>query len=132
MQVQVFVYGTLKPGEANYQHYCEGKVAFHSQAYTYGNLYNLPVGYPGMIEGKNKVQGVLLTFRDSNILNSLDKLESYQENRAFHLNQYYRQLVPIFSLNDESLGKAWSYFMTPEKVKQFKGTLIDSGWWISQ
>jgi gamma-glutamylcyclotransferase (GGCT)/AIG2-like uncharacterized protein YtfP len=26
MQMKVFVYGTLKPGECNYQRYCEGKV----------------------------------------------------------------------------------------------------------
>jgi len=26
MSIRVFVYGTLKPGEVNYQRYCEGKV----------------------------------------------------------------------------------------------------------
>jgi gamma-glutamylcyclotransferase (GGCT)/AIG2-like uncharacterized protein YtfP len=130
--IRVFVYGTLKPGEANYQEYCVGKVAFHSKAYTYGYLYHLPVGYPGMTEGRNKVRGVLLTFKNPNILNSLDDLEGYQENRAFHLNEYYRQLVPIFSLNDRPLGKAWTYLMSLEKVIKFKGVSIDSGCWFSQ
>ncbi len=127
--VKVFVYGTLKPGEANYQYYCEGKARTRFQAYTRGNLYSLPVGYPAMTVGDNKVKGVLLTFANPDILNSLDELEDYQENRASELNEYYRQLIPVYSLADELLGQAWCYFMTIDRVKQYKGTAIASGWW---
>lgn len=129
--INVFVYGTLKPGEANYQSYCEGKVRAYSPAYTKGNLYSLPLGYPAMTVGKNRVKGVLLTFDCANILESLDRLETYQENRPSELNEYDRFLVPVYNLNDRPLGQAWCYFMTIEKVEQYQGTIIPSGWWES-
>lgn len=127
--VEVFVYGTLKPGEVNYQNYCGGKVIQAGPSYTWGTLYALSVGYPGMIEGRNKVMGMLLVFNDLNILNSLDRLEGYQENRATHQNEYYRKLVPVYSLENKLLGQAWSYFMNRAKVEQYSGVLIESGCW---
>lgn len=127
--INVFVYGTLKPGEANYKNYCEGRVNEAIAAYTYGNLYDLAVGYPAMIEGTGKVRGVLLIFNRPDILKNLDQLECYQEHRALELNEYYRQQVPVYSLSDKLLGKAWSYFMTKNQVKKYQGTAIASGWW---
>lgn len=127
----VFVYGTLKPGEANYQYYCGGKVKSQTPVYTLGNLYALPVGYPAMTEGENTVKGILLSFSNSSILKSLDQLEGYQEQGAFDLNEYYRQLVPIYNFDHQPRGKAWAYFMVIARVRQLQGTLITSGWWAS-
>ena len=127
--VKVFVYGTLKPGEINYQYYCDGKVQSLCRAYTWGNLYSLPVGYPAMTSGDNQAWGMLLTFANLNILDSLDKLENYQETRASELNEYYRILVPVFSCTDELLGEAWCYLMTIARVKKYNGKAISSGWW---
>jgi len=127
--LKVFVYGTLKPKKRNYQRYCNGKVQSEIPSYTRGILYSLPVGYPAMTEGENKVQGFLLTFNNSNILNSLDLLEGYQAQRDSHLNEYYRRLVAVYSPEDRYLDKAWAYFMTPAKVKQYQGTIITSGCW---
>lgn len=127
--MKVFVYGTLKPGEANYQRYCAGKVIKAIAGYTTGSLYSLPMGYPAMTEGKNKITGVLLTFANADILTSLDILEGYQEHQASELNEYYRQLVPIHSWEDKLLGTAWSYFMQESKVKRYGGVLVDSGVW---
>ena len=129
LKLKVFAYGTLKPGEANYQLYCKDKVSSQIRVYTLGDLYALPVGYPAMIEGNNKVKGVLLTFNDPNVLKSLDRLEGYQEQRAFDLNEYYRLLVPVYRLDDEPLGKAWAYFMTPARVIQLGGIKVTSGFW---
>ena len=33
---KVFVYGTLKPGEINYQRYCEGRIAKEEEAIASG------------------------------------------------------------------------------------------------
>ena len=129
--INVFVYGTLKPGEVNYQYYCKGKVQAQSQAYTRGKLYSLAVGYPAMTPGENKVHGALLTFDNFNILNSLDQLEDYQENRPAEFNEYYRILVPVYSPTDKLLGQAWCYLMSVEKIKQYNGIAIASGWWKS-
>ena len=134
--LKVFVYGTLKPGEANYQAYCSDirgdKVSSHTPGYTWGNLYDLPQGYPAMTEGKNKVQGVLLTFADSSILDDLDRLEGYQAQRASKFNLYTRQLVRVYSLEDILLADAQAYFMTVERVNHYDGTLIESGIWQSR
>ena len=127
--LKVFVYGTLKPREINYTRYCDRRVQSATPTYTKGILYSLPVGYPAMTEGENKVKGFVLTFSNSNILNSLDRLEGYQPQRASDLNEYYRRIVPVYNLDDEYIDRAWAYFMTLNKVKQYRGTIITSGWW---
>ncbi|MBE9043118.1 gamma-glutamylcyclotransferase [Pleurocapsales cyanobacterium LEGE 10410] len=128
-KLRVFVYGTLKPGEANYQRYCQNKVLSEIPAYTLGDLYALPVGYPAMTQGSDRVRGVLLTFDDPNILKSLDRLEGYRERRVADLNEYYRLLVSVYRLDRQPLGKAWAYFMTPAKVGQLGGIKVTSGFW---
>ena len=127
--LKVFVYGTLKPGEINYQRYCKGKVQSEISAIARGILYSLPVGYPAMTEGEGKVRGFILSFNNSKILDSLDRLEGYQANRESSLNEYYRRMVAIYNLEDEYLDKAWAYFMIPAKVKQYQGSIIKSGNW---
>jgi gamma-glutamylcyclotransferase (GGCT)/AIG2-like uncharacterized protein YtfP len=129
--VQVFVYGTLKPGESNYQTYCQGKTIAEIKAYTKGQLYHLSAGYPAMTVGNNQVKGYLLSFDSSNILISLDCLENYQETRYSKYNDYYRQKVPVYSLSDSSLGNAWCYLMTQNKVAEFQGQLLTTDSWYS-
>ena len=126
---KVFVYGTLKPGEANYQHYCQGMVKTQIPAYTLGNLYALPFGYPAMTVGKNQVRGVLLEFSDSQVLSSLDRLEDYQEQRASNLNEYYRSLTLVYTLDDRPIAKAWAYYMKSDRVRQYGGIEVVSGDW---
>jgi gamma-glutamylcyclotransferase (GGCT)/AIG2-like uncharacterized protein YtfP len=127
--LNVFVYGTLKPGEANYQYYCQGRIKSQLPVYTFGNLYALSVGYPAMTTGENKVKGILLTFDHPEILKSLDQLEGYQEKRAANLNEYYRQLIPLYSVDEQLVGEAWAYFMTLARVRELGGILVPSGWW---
>ena len=127
--LDVFVYGTLKPGEANYPAYCEGKVLSQIPAYTWGDLYALPVGYPAMVEGNNKVQGVLLKLNNFSILKNLDQLEGYQEHRRSNLNEYNRQLVTVYRFDDRAIAQAWAYFMTLVKVRQYQGEKVTSGNW---
>jgi gamma-glutamylcyclotransferase (GGCT)/AIG2-like uncharacterized protein YtfP len=129
--VKVFVYGTLKPGEINYDRYCVGKVVQEKPAIAYGQLYHLSLGYPGMILGGGQVQGFLLTFADSAIFDSLDELEDYNPNRPQEDNEYNRQKIEVYDLVGQSLGLAWVYFMTLEKVQDFQGVLIPSGCWSS-
>ena len=129
--LNVFVYGTLKPGEANYQHYCQGKVESHFAAYTWGNLYDLPVGYPAMTAGKNKVRGYLLVFDDLSVLDDLDRLEGYQEPES-SLNLYNRKLATVYSLENEFLATAYAYFMTQSQVNKCGGTLVESGLWLAR
>lgn len=125
----VFVYGTLKPNEANYAEYCAGKAITQQQAIAYGELFALPMGYPAMTVGKAQVHGYLLSFSDASILESLDELEDYQSDRASNENLYDRRLIEIFDLQGESLGMAWAYFMELAQITKFKGIAQPDGLW---
>ena len=127
--IDVFVYGTLKPGEANFASYCDGKINSQVLGYTWGDLYALPVGYPAMTEGKNKVWGVLLSFTDPQILENLDRLEGYQAQRAAYLNEYYRALVPVYDVGNSQIGEAWAYYMSSSRIRQHRGLRLNSGSW---
>ncbi len=129
--LNVFVYGTLKPQEANYAAYCEGKVITTIKAYTWGEIYHLrQLGYPALIKGENKVQGYLLTLADLSYLFDLDQLEGYQEKRKPDENEYNRELVEVYEVSSHKyLGKAWAYFMDLSKIQSYGGEWIASGDW---
>lgn len=130
--LRVFVYGTLKPGEINYPRYCEGKVIQYQKAIAQGQLFALPVGYPALTLGDHGVQGYLLTFAQASALTDLDRLEDYSPNRSTTENEYERQWTKIFDERNQSLGWAWAYFMTLEKVQRLGGVLLPGGCWQSQ
>ena len=125
----MFVYGTLKPGEAYYESYCAAKVIDKKKAWTRGELYALPQGYPAMTQGNNLVYGYLLSFTNSEILSSLDELEDYDPQKHVSENLYNRTQVEIFDLENNSLGFARVYFMSFVKVRQLKGTPQTDGLW---
>ena len=127
--LQVFVYGTLKPGEANYEYYCGSKVINTKKAWVRGELYGLPQGYPAMAEGNDLVYGYLLSFANPDVLNNLDQLEDYNPQKPASENLYNRKQVEIFDLKNNYLGLVWAYFMSLDKIHQFKGTLQIDGWW---
>lgn len=131
-RLRVFVYGTLKPEEANFKRYCEGKVSDITPAYTYGHLYALKVGYPGMTRGDAQVRGVLLTLADEGVLSAIDDLEDYDPNRPPEENMYQREWITIYSLAGESLGEAWGYRMEFKRVQQLGGMFLPSGNWGTQ
>ncbi|MGC1393814.1 MAG: gamma-glutamylcyclotransferase [Coleofasciculaceae cyanobacterium] len=127
--LKIFVYGTLKPGESNYQRFCAGKVVVEEKAIAYGQLFALSLGYPGMTIGKSLIQGFVLTFADAAILSILDELEDYDPNRPETENEYNRQLIETFDLSGKSLGMVWVYLMSLERVEKLGGVRIDSGCW---
>ncbi|NET56546.1 MAG: gamma-glutamylcyclotransferase [Symploca sp. SIO2E6] len=127
--LRVFVYGTLKPGEVNYNLYCAGLVVEEKRAIAYGQLFALPLGYPAMIPGESPVQGFLLTFADPAMLSALDELEDYDPYRPAAENEYNRQQIEVYDLARETPIFAWAYLMTPEQVQRFQGVPILSGCW---
>ncbi|MBO1346407.1 MAG: gamma-glutamylcyclotransferase [Hormoscilla sp. GUM202] len=130
--LKFFVYGTLKPGEVNYERYCAGKVVASQRAIAMGLLFALPMGFPAMIPGKQPVHGFLLTFNDPTILPTFDELEDYHgDDRPEGVNLYNRIQIEVFQSDGLSLGLAWAYLMTPEQVQQFGGELLPDGCWIS-
>jgi gamma-glutamylcyclotransferase (GGCT)/AIG2-like uncharacterized protein YtfP len=127
--MRVFVYGTLKPGEANYKRYCADRVVDAKRAYAFGKLFALGVGYPAMTLGNSQVHGYLLYFADSKILIQLDELEGYQPSRQIAKNLYNRHQIETYDFEGSSFGLAWVYLMTPAQVSQMGGIPLDDGWW---
>lgn len=130
--IKIFVYGTLKPGENNYECYCKDRVLKVEAATVLGQLYDLPFGYPAMTIGDSLVYGFLLSFADATILADLDELEDYSPNRSNEQNEYIRVTVEAFDLKQQSLGLVWTYLMEPERIDQFGGTLLPHGKWYSK
>ncbi|MEH2395109.1 MAG: gamma-glutamylcyclotransferase [Nostoc sp.] len=127
--MRVFVYGTLKPGEANYKRYCAGKIIDVKRAFVQGKLFALPMGYPAMTLGNTQVYGYLLSFSNPRILNELDMLENYQSTRQPSENLYNRQIIEVYQPQSLYLGWAWVYLMTLNQVNELGGFLQPYGWW---
>lgn len=135
--LRVFVYGTLKPGEANYQAYCAGRVVECVEAIAFGTLYDLPLGYPAMTVGSAPVHGYLLTFHDLTVLQELDELEDYSTTRPPEDNEYRREWIEVFENQKflqghrRTLGFAWIYLMSEALVKTLGGSILVTGCWTS-
>lgn len=127
--LKVFVYGTLKPGEVNYQRYCAGKVATATPAIARGQLFVLSLGYPAMTAGTQTVHGFLLYFDDPAILSRLDALEDFVPGRSPEQNEYQREMITVFDSEGQPLADAWTYLMHPNRVQQLGGVLISTGIW---
>lgn len=135
MTIDIFVYGTLKPGYQYYQRYCIGKTCCERAAIAHGQLYHLPTrGYPAMILGSDRVCGYLLSFNDGKILAELDDLEGYHPHHTPEQNEYERTRIEVFDAENPeiSLGFAWVYQQTLDRVRQLNGILLTSGCWVVQ
>ncbi len=130
--LKVFVYGTLKPGEDNYQEYCALKVVDAQKAFALGKLYDLPMGYPAMTMGDDQVLGFLLSFADSSILAALDELEDYHPSQPISSNLYNRKYIQIYESRELPLDWAWAYFMTQDQIHHFEGIYLANGCWSGQ
>jgi gamma-glutamylcyclotransferase (GGCT)/AIG2-like uncharacterized protein YtfP len=126
----VFVYGTLKPGAANFDRYCAGKVIVRYRGYIEGCLYDFPqLGYPGITFGHQRVEGFVLSLAEASVLLDLDALEDYDPQGRVEENIYTRYLVPTYTLDGTVGVSAWAYFMTRDRVRQLGGIPIPDGWW---
>jgi gamma-glutamylcyclotransferase (GGCT)/AIG2-like uncharacterized protein YtfP len=130
--LRVFVYGTLKPGEANYSAYCEPWITSAQEAIVLGTLYDLPLGYPALAVGQSIVYGYLLTFSAPSVLLRLDELESYDPGQPDEVNEYSRSLIAVLGLDHQPIGQAWVYRMQAERIYALGGVLIPEGRWSGQ
>lgn len=128
--LKVFVYGTLKPGERNYQYYCADKVVEVQEAIAYGKLFALPMGYPAAIFPESYlVRGYVLSFFDFTVLAALDELEDYHPDRLASQNNYQRHQVEVYNSKLEPLAKVWTYSMSQQKIAAYGGVFLKNGWW---
>lgn len=130
---KVFVYGTLKPGGHYWPEFCEGKLAAEPRAAKVrGELYDLHVGYPGLLlKGDSWVWGYVLNFARKADFLRLDHLEGYVPGRPEAENEYKRLRVACFTPEGEALGEVWAYEMTAATMSRHRGTRIESGDWLN-
>lgn len=129
MDLALFVYGSLMPGAANWQRYCEHRVAELHPARARGRLYQLSDGYLAMAQPETAgakretlpwVRGWLLVLRSEAALQDIDRLEDFDPARPLEENVYLRTRIECFAdgaaANPASLGEAWVYTMTAARL----------------
>ena len=160
LQLPFFFYGTLRPGERNYNHLLQGhtlreeagwwlegaQLYLHaSGSYTHlkgeGAGYQPQGAYPYLresIEGTSRVAGDLIEIRPEHyekLLVELDWLEGYSEEVAPEetnsRNEYLRVVREIKHLSGAST-QAWVYLGTPQAFARQAAHLtpLVSGDWL--
>jgi len=120
----LFVYGTLKRGEPNFERYVSDALTVVRAEIT-GRLYHLPQGYPGLVlEGDEMIQGEAMTFADLPAkLRAVDPLETCDPARP-EASLYRRAVYTIFLLPDRRPVPAWVYVYArplPEAARPVEG-----------
>ena len=105
----LFVYGTLMRGQSNHDRFCADALTIEP-AITTGRLYDLPMGFPAMVEADNgQVFGEAMTFPDLRAtLGAIDRLEGYQPASP-ESSLYIRVLRPVASAQSAVVVPAFCY-----------------------
>ena len=109
--------------------YCGGWVIGAEPAKVQGQLYHLPLGYPGLATGEDSIYGSLLSFDNPAILKRLDELEDYSLQRQPSQNLYQRERTKVFSPSSAELGEAWVYRMALSRIQALGGIYLPEGRW---
>jgi len=106
---RVFVYGTLLQGGPNHARLC-GDALTIQPAHTTGRLYQLPAGFPAMVEADaGVVYGEAMSFSDIGAtLARLDLFEGYRPDRP-ELSLYVRQVQQVTLLDTGGTAAAYCY-----------------------
>ncbi|MET8824747.1 gamma-glutamylcyclotransferase family protein [Streptomyces sp. NPDC004610] len=128
-----FVYGTLRPGEANHHAFLSGRTrAEHPARLPGAVLYDGP-GYPYAVPAPGGVvHGELITARPdtyAELLRTLDELEEYVPGDPRSL--YERVTREVVQDPDGTPVHAWVYLAAPRIAAGLRthGTLIETGDW---
>ena len=127
--MRVFVYGTLKPGHANWHRLLRGRVSRWQAAKVPGRLLDLPVGYPAVVSGEGWVYGYVLHIPRPDLLAAVDALEGYDPKGPPERNEYQRRVVPACTPAGAPLGRVYAYFMDEEKARRLGGEEVPGGVW---
>ena len=115
--IDVFVYGTLKPGGTYHQQFCLPYLRKAQPAQVRGLLYDLPnLGYPAMPLGDGWVKAAMP---------GVDYLEGYNP-KSDDNQEYARQWLMVFDLRGQPLGEAWLYVM--DELPTEAGWLSEGEW----
>ncbi|MET8976018.1 gamma-glutamylcyclotransferase family protein [Streptomyces sp. NPDC004539] len=129
-----FVYGTLRPGEANHALFLSGRTLTEEPARLTGAaLYDGP-GYPYAVEAPGGlVHGDLVTVRPeyyAAVLTELDLLEEYRADDPD--SPYLRVTREVVRERDSQAVRVWVYLASPRLSHRLRagGDLIPEGDWL--
>jgi gamma-glutamylcyclotransferase (GGCT)/AIG2-like uncharacterized protein YtfP len=105
----LFVYGTLVVGGSLHEKWCGDRLTVEA-ASTTGLLYDLPYGFPALVEGgAGPVYGQAMTFPDLQAtLDRLDLLEGYSPGNP-QGSFYIRRVRPVTLLDSKRRVRAHCY-----------------------
>ena len=105
----LFAYGTLMRGLRNHGRFC-GDALTIEPASTRGRLYDLPAGFPAMVEAADGVvHGEAMTFPDIEAtLANVDVLEGYRPDQPGR-SLYLRRVQPVTLLGSGATVPAYCY-----------------------
>ncbi|MFE9770716.1 gamma-glutamylcyclotransferase family protein [Streptomyces sp. NPDC005931] len=133
MTLPFFVYGTLRPGEANHDLFLRGRTLSEEPARLPGAvLYDGP-GYPYAVEEPGgSVGGELVTARPqeyTGLLAELDRLEGYAPGASRNL--YERVARDVVRTADGTAVRAWVYVAASAVAARLRvrGKPIERGEW---
>jgi len=123
----VFVYGTLKQGQRNHDHFC-GDAHTIEPAVTTGRLYDTPYGFPAMFDAPDgKVFGEVMTFPDiEKTLGLLDRLEGYRQSGESH---YVRIEKCVAIFGNSKVVHAWVYVYPKHRLRLGFIPVPSGCWW---
>ena len=127
--MHIFVYGTLMPGFQDW-HLIADKVQKKSPARIKAKLYNLPYGFPAIIEGDDDVFGYVLELPDTaDIIALIDESKGYYAPGRD--NFYEKKNLPVTFLKEGLLGEALVYLFEGYRAQELPslGTYIPHGNW---
>ncbi|WP_266382414.1 gamma-glutamylcyclotransferase family protein [Streptomyces canus] len=129
-----FVYGTLRPGEANHDLFLRGRIRSEEPGRLTGALLYDGPGYPYAVEETGgEIMGELVTpWPDAyaELLATLDELEEYTPEDPRNL--YERVAREVIRTADATSVRAWVYVAAPPVAARLRtrGKLIESGDWL--
>ncbi|MEF8792494.1 gamma-glutamylcyclotransferase family protein [Thiohalorhabdus sp.] len=126
--IRVFVYGTLKPGQANWERALRGHVRRWRAAVIRGRLFDLATGFPAATAGNGRVHGYALHL-PAEKLAVVDAIEGFEPGRNPGRNLYQRLTVFAFTPQGAPMGKVYAYFMDAEGRDRLGGTELPEGIW---
>ncbi|MHB9093957.1 MAG: gamma-glutamylcyclotransferase family protein [Eubacteriales bacterium] len=127
----LFVYGTLLPGMANYNRFIDAHKPKVYEARAQGTMYFLPEdGYPVVLEGDGEVKGTMFETRNLTvILPEIDEIEKYTgvESQS-HL---IREIKDVELVETGEKVKAHMFLWPPSKAQWLKenAQVIPDGDW---
>ncbi|WP_134702383.1 gamma-glutamylcyclotransferase [Ammoniphilus sp. YIM 78166] len=125
----IFVYGTLRSGQY-YHHLIEKQIQSIQKATVEGLLFDLPYGYPAVIEGTGRVVGELFTFENhQQALCILDELEDYHGPGKD--NEYERiETLATLDTGQHVPCQMYVYSASKEALIKEKGIFVSHGDWV--